>query len=102
MQTQDRPNSSIYVMGIDGMGATNISPDDLNAQSPSWSQDGQLISFAANKPNSDDFEIYTISIDGKNLTKLANASGKNLNPSWSFQAMENMSDELFYEKKEAE
>ena len=50
---------------------------------PAWSPDGKTIAFSA--WNNENKDIYTIDVDGNNLTKLTDAENKTHNeyPSWS-------------------
>jgi Tol biopolymer transport system component len=62
---------------------TNISgsSDTLIDMSPSWSPDGKRIAFASNQ--SGNMEIYSMSRDGSNRTRLTNTPAYEARPSWS-------------------
>ncbi len=75
---------NIIVFNIDGSGLTQLT-DGGNSQGPSFSPDGQWIAFTAyfdKMHDEDGCEIYIISVDGKNLTRLTNNEYCDWQPRW--------------------
>lgn len=74
--------SHLYVMNADGSDQREIStPGIFQVESPSWSPDGQTISFDATR-NGGAYNIYSVNINSGLVTQLTN-SNLNLEPSWS-------------------
>jgi Tol biopolymer transport system component len=81
-------HSSIWIVHADGTGLheVNVQPTadcggldaDPSAQGcnqPVWSPDGTKIAFIRSFHNTDDGEIYTVSLDGTGLTQVTNSPG---------------------------
>jgi len=75
----------VFVVNIDGSGATNLTPDMTFSyeRSPSWSLDGQMIAFASQ----DMFgysHIYTMNADGSGRSRLTSVPNETAShPTWS-------------------
>lgn len=72
----------IYIMTADGLNAVNLTPDTdaSNETEPAWSRDGGRIVFGSDR--SDAPGLYTISPDGRDLTRLTEGP-VDVNPRWS-------------------
>jgi TolB protein len=92
---RDGPRKSeIWVMNADGSNlqrlTTNIQlGSDLNGpyysldQNPAWAPDGTKIAFWSNRDDIANPEIYSIAVNGTNLTRLTNNSAEDKEPAWS-------------------
>lgn len=78
-------NDELYVINKDGTGSIKLSTNTTHDGNISWSPDSNKIAFLSNKSNVNIYEIYTVSIDGTNLTRITNANGGEgyFNPRWS-------------------
>lgn len=78
----DPENLQLYIMDSDGRNAHALLPfvaaDHL---APRWSPDGRRIAFYTNRDGQ--FEIYTVSVDGTELTRLTNHDARDMYPDWS-------------------
>ena len=82
----DEFNFQLYVMWSDGSGLKTILPDvdprsDFSGQS--WSPDGRRLVFASNLGGNANYDIYSMDLDGGQLTKIVSDSGGDFAPSWS-------------------
>jgi manganese oxidase len=96
-------NAHIYSIDANGGEQVLLTPSNLRAQFPSWSNDGSKIVFhgsygAANR----DREIFQIDPDGKNLRQLTTNQWPDMRPDWSpdgsriaFQSSRDGSNEIF-------
>src|SRR5437899_7858524 len=75
----------IYTMNADGSGVTQLTSNIGNNFWPSWSPNGQTISFFGGPPPFGCCDIKTIKRDGTGLTLLTHDDGQfsNILPSWS-------------------
>jgi TolB protein len=77
------PNpNDIFIMNADGSGVTNITNSrDTFDYAPDWSPDGSKLVFASSSDTGGaNPGVWTINIDGTNLTKLVDSGGL---PAWS-------------------
>jgi Tol biopolymer transport system component len=74
-------NYDIYVMNSDGSDVQRITNDPAYDTHPSWSPDGNKISFVSAKDGNE--EIYVMNTDGSDQTRLTNNLARDMNPSWS-------------------
>jgi len=83
-----RGGKHFYYMNADGSGETHIISVAVTAGPPlAWSSDGAKIAFAgafsfADLP-SRSFDIYTINLDGSNVTALTSTADQDFSPNWS-------------------
>lgn len=65
--------SDVFLMNLDGSQLQNLTLSPQIESSPSWSPDGQSLVFARRENNSSaQDDLYTIRVDGTNLTKITN------------------------------
>jgi TolB protein len=75
----------IYIMNADGTNAHVLSPAGGDSQGPSFSPDGQWVTFTAyfDHPNDEQgCEIYILRIDGTDLRRLTNNDYCDYQPRW--------------------
>jgi len=71
----------IYVMDADGGNPRNLTQDDADDVSCSWSPDSQQIVFASNRDG--DNEIYVMNSDGSQVRQLTDNDAEDFMPAWS-------------------
>jgi len=79
-------NSEVFIANRDGSQAYNISNHSGHDGWPAWSPDGKKIAFASDRERSDNWQIYTINIDGtglKRLTDFDTQGAEYAKPQWS-------------------
>ena len=74
-------NSDIYVMNIDGGNLVRLTIDPARDYDPSWSPDGERITFVSNRERGIE-QIYVMDSDGGNPMRLTNDS-THQEPAWS-------------------
>ena len=78
-------NHEVYIMGVDGLNARVLSPAGGNSQGPSFSPDGQWVTFTSyyDHPGQDNgCEIYIMRVDGTDLRRLTNNDYCDYQPRW--------------------
>lgn len=77
--------SSIWVMDIDGDNQSKITDNNTleSAQRPRFSPDGKYIIFDASDKKDDNMDLYIVSVDGGNLTRLTTNKSSDTQPYWS-------------------
>ncbi len=80
----DNSEASIWIMDIDGENQTKITDNKTleSAQRPRFSPDGKYIVFDASD-KSDNMDIYIISTDGNDLTRITLNQSSDTQPYWS-------------------
>jgi Tol biopolymer transport system component len=79
--TRDVNNQEIYVMNADGSDVTRLTNDASRDSDPSWSPDGEKITFQTTRDGNN--EIYVMNADGSGQTRLTNNPASEEFPSWS-------------------
>ena len=73
----------IYTMSEDGSDVTRVTDNDANHSYPTWSPDGEKISFSSNREYGENFEIYDIDADyGSDVTRLTEDDADDREPDW--------------------
>ena len=75
----------IFAMNLDGSDQRQISPSGGNSQGPSFSPDGQWVTFTAYFDKFNDIhgcEIYIMRVDGSDLRRLTNNDYCDYQPRW--------------------
>jgi TolB protein len=72
----------LYIMDRDGSNLRSLAYDFDYYGSPAWSPRGDRIAFTA-LDDGNNFNVYTITPEGKDLLKLTAGAGSNESPSWS-------------------
>jgi len=84
-QSQGNRQSAIWVVPIEGAGAGAAAPKRLTDNTPSyfhgWSPDGKTLAFCGQRNNN--FDIYTVSVDGGAETRLTDSAGKDDGPEYT-------------------
>jgi len=78
-------NRELYTMNVDGSNQRQITPAGGNSQGPSFSPDGQWVTFTSYFDNYGDAfgcEIYIIRADGSDLRRLTNNDYCDYQPRW--------------------
>jgi TolB protein len=68
-------------MNADGTDQTRLTDDPAQDSEPSWSPDGNKITFHSRRDGN--LEIYVMNADGTNPIDLTNNSAVDQNPFWS-------------------
>jgi Tol biopolymer transport system component len=74
-------NWDIYVMNVDGSGATRLSYGELDEGEAAWSPDGSQIAYISNQHGN--FDIYTMASDGSSIARLTDQPSSEEQPVWS-------------------
>ena len=72
----DKARGDIYVMNADGSGARNLTNHPAEDNYPAWSADGNSIYFISFRDGN--AQIYSVSVDGAQQTRLTRNSGQDL------------------------
>jgi TolB protein len=67
-------NMEIYVTNMDGSSPQNLTQNQANDITASWSPDGKVIIFASDR-NGNEYQLFTMNADGSNVTALAPRPG---------------------------
>ncbi|MDI6792014.1 MAG: redoxin domain-containing protein [bacterium] len=77
--------TSLYSIGIDGTGLNRLTDTSLGDCSQSAvSPDGKKIVFQNKKDPESDYELYIMSSDGSDITRLTNNDFNDVSPTWSY------------------
>lgn len=71
----------IYLMNPDGSNLENLTNDELEDYSPSWSPDGNWLAFT--RGNSQNYDIWIMNIGTKEMKRLTSESKRDESPFWS-------------------
>lgn len=74
-------NAEIYLINVDGTGATRLTDDPAGDYAPAWSPDGTRLAFYSERDGN--AEIYAMNADGSGLTRLTNHAAHDYAPAWS-------------------
>ena len=73
--------NKIYVMDADGGNVRRIT--DIQGKRVTWSPDGKHLVFTSTSVGGENYEIFTVDIDGSNLTRLTYNPEMDSDPAWS-------------------
>jgi TolB protein len=73
--------NNIFVIGIDGQGPVQLTHDEGDNESPSWSPDGSLIAFSSTRLGPS--RIYVMTAYGTDQRRLLAIQGEQTEPEWS-------------------
>jgi Tol biopolymer transport system component len=73
----------VYMMPAEGGPAKQLTFDPFGGLLPDWAPSGKQIAVINNCCSPDNSDIFTLGVNGKNLTQLTQDFGNNTNPSWS-------------------
>jgi hypothetical protein len=79
--TRDVNNQEIYVMNDDGSDVTRLTNNAARDSDPSWSPDGEKITFGSQRDGNP--EIYVMNADGSGQTRLTNNNAIDGSSGWS-------------------
>ncbi|MBU4195047.1 MAG: hypothetical protein KKF66_08640, partial [Actinobacteria bacterium] len=80
--TEEAHQGSIWKIRADGTGLSRLT-DGADDRQPNWSPAGDRILFQRRKAGSDNWDIYTITPDGKGLHKVTVSQSSDTDASWS-------------------
>jgi TolB protein len=73
--------NNIFVIGIDGQGPIQLTHNEGDNESPSWSPDGSLIVFSSTREGPS--RIYVMTGYGTDQRRLLTLKGQQSQPKWS-------------------
>lgn len=81
----EQDKSQIWIMDVDGENVKRITDNNSLQFSlyPCFSPDGEYIVFVGKENKSDNEDLYIVSIEGGNLTRLTISKSKDTHPYWS-------------------
>ena len=71
--TQNKTNSELFVMNLDGADKKQITKDNYRQSNPQWIGDGKKIAYLCNESGSS--QIWTMNADGTSATQLSDEEG---------------------------
>jgi len=78
------PQATLWVMGVDGSGPRQLTPDSFTACMPAASPVDSRIAFSASYDGGFTFQIYAMNLDGSGLRRLSpSVTGFDHRPNWS-------------------
>ena len=83
-------DGGIAVVNADGSGARIIAVGPNQSVNPTWSPDGKTIAFETNRDGN--FDIYSVQVDGTNLSNLTNSLADDRMPAWHGSTIAFISD----------
>ncbi len=73
--------NKIYIMDADGANVRRVT--NIQGKRVTWSPDGKQLVFTSTSVGEENYEIFTINIDGTNLTRLTFNPEMDSDPAWS-------------------
>ena len=85
LRSPGNPDGRIRIYTINlGTGAVTAltSATAWDDEQPQWSPDGSRIAFKSNRNGADNYDLYVMDADGRNLTRITNHPAHDHDPSW--------------------
>ena len=71
----------IFVIGVDGEGPVQLTHNEGDNESPSWSPDGNLVVFSSTREGPS--KVYVLTAYGTDQRRLLSMKGEQTDPEWS-------------------
>ena len=75
-------NPALFIVNLDGGGLRQVTNDPRRHHQPSWSLDGEWISYVSKQDARAGADIYVINVTGKPIQRLTNDEGNEYSPAW--------------------
>ncbi len=79
--TRHAPTAEIYLQRVNGASVIQLTNDNTDDVTPTFSPDGKWIAFSSNR--SGNWAIYVMDVEGKTTTQVTGGNGQDLHPTFS-------------------